>query len=173
MPFGALFASKPADFWDAAKQLSEKVRIYTETKLNEAAANVPLAAEKIKEFKETMGQVVVASNNLREDIEAAATKQGLTLHQFSDALSEEFHLIFQELQGKFPEDLPENRTERRIHRDELVSWVLDRVENVLVESIGARGTPESRTRIREIKEHVRNVILIAGTHFQLDIYNLY
>lgn len=168
VPFGALFAPKPADFWDAAKQLSEKVRIYTETKLNEAAANVPLAAEKIKQFKETMSQVVVASNNLREDIEAAAAKQGLTLDGISDALSEKLHLVFLKLQEEFPGDLPEDLEKRHVDRANVVKWVMDEVESVLVDIIGA--TPECHIKIHEIRIKVEEVILIAGTHFPLDMY---
>lgn len=169
VPLGTLIASKAVDFWDEAKQLGEKVKIYTEAKLNEASANIPQAAAKITEFKETMDKLVIASNKLREEIEVAAKERGLTLDQVSDALSEEFGLIFQELQGEFPEDISEGNDSRDADRLRIVLWVMDKVEKSLVKVTGLWGIPESRTRMRfqEIQPHVTNVILVAGMPYPL------
>jgi hypothetical protein len=165
-----LLAPQPSDFWDAAKKLSEKVRIYTETKLNEAATTIPLAAAKITEFKESMAQVVITSNKLREDIEAAAKERGLTLEQISERLSEEFDLIFQELQGEFPEILPEDDDGRHTERVRVLSWIMPKVENSLVKVTSLWGIPESNTRMKfqEIEPHVTNVVLVVGTLFVFD-----
>lgn len=56
-----------------------------------------LSAAEFTEFKKTMDRIVIAANKLRDDIEIAAKKHGLTIDQISGILSEEFDNIFHEL----------------------------------------------------------------------------
>lgn len=133
-----------------------------------------LSATEFAEFMETMGRVVIAANKLRDDIEIAAKKHGLTIDQISGILSEEFDLIFHELQKEFPGDLPEDSGGRHTERVKIVSWVMDKVESPLVKVTILWGIPESDTKMRfqEIKRHVKNILIFVGMHLRCREYVL-
>ncbi|EGO30117.1 hypothetical protein SERLADRAFT_358925 [Serpula lacrymans var. lacrymans S7.9] len=150
----------PFDAWERVIALGKALQTNILLVLDDIANNYHVV-DKIHEFKSTMTAIMVKASGLREDLSKAAEAHGITLEALSDELAALFAKVLDELQVEFP--APDEAPSHEL-RKEMVSRVLDRVEEEIVH-IGVKyGVSETnlRAHIDGIKSPIEKLTILTG-----------
>jgi hypothetical protein len=116
---------------------------------------------KLREFEESMVQVVTGAKKLRDDVCQAAQTFGEGLDEVSAKLSAEMAVILEELKTEFPPPAEAPGHEERL---KMISHIMKKIEKSLVRVGGLYGLSEMdvTTHFRVIEPHVTNVLVVTG-----------
>ena len=147
--------------WEHAQKLGQSVQQYTDTLLHDAALVNITAAERLRDFKDTMARVVSGTKELRNEVQKGAEARGLTLENMSEMLSTEMAYILAELKAEFPSPDEANHHKQRV---EMVSRALSKMEESVVRVSMQCGVSEADARMhfRNIEPHIQRVTVVVG-----------
>jgi hypothetical protein len=156
-----------SDFWELARQLGNSVQQYTDRILHDAGVSNAATAASLRDFKDTMTQLVSSTKDLRDEVHKHANLHGLSLETISEMLSTELAIVLEELKAEFPAPDEADHHEKRV---EMVSRALMKIEGTVIRVSGHCGISEAdaRTRFRDIEPHIRRVIVVVGKPIWLD-----
>ena len=148
------------DFWEAADLLGDRVQKYTVELIHNAAGSNATVAAKLGDFKNTMLELVSSVNALRGTVQRAV-KEHDALQDVSEKLSIELEAVLEELKRKFPSPDKATHHEERV---EMISWVLSRIEDILVRVLNGFGVSEADTRahFQVIARHIKLLLILVG-----------
>lgn len=151
--------------------MGDRLRQYAENELASASRTYSDVADQILDFKDVMGHVVDAAAQMRNfdsqhHLERRDTSIQFDYEAFYDKFSAKADMIIQQFLKEFKEPLPENQTERYRKTEEVVSWLLDKLQNAFVEVYATFGVSEDHTRERfgHLKPHIKSAVMITGQH---------
>lgn len=148
--------------WEKIVAYADKLLEVTNEGLNTAAREFHIQ-EKIDDFRNTFGDIVFASTEIREHM-TELTQKGLTLDQISDELGVIFNDILDHLRKSFP---PPDQAPSHEERLERVISILDEAERRLLDFARKHGMSEDgvenlRGSFDRLKPHIQKLVVITG-----------
>jgi len=148
--------------WDAIVAFADDALRVANQILDDVAQEFNVTGQ-IDDLRITFNDILTTSGEIREHI-TEVTQQGITLDQISDELGLILNDILIYLQKAFP---PPDQAPSHEERQKMVTIVLDKTEQGILDLFRKYGMPEDRLEIlREsfdrLKPHIKKFVVITG-----------
>ncbi|KAH6913953.1 hypothetical protein BKA70DRAFT_1259961 [Coprinopsis sp. MPI-PUGE-AT-0042] len=148
------------ELWETVLRQSAKAQAYANSVLKETGSTYRDVASKVDEFKSSMDGLIADSKEFRAQLESS----NISFDDLSKELSQVLEGVSQSILDEFKEPLPENQDERYMHREEMITFALDKIEAAFEEVCVALGMEKVKAHamFERIRPKLHHIISVTG-----------